>query len=169
MIVLPRYCLQLVTRITQLSLFPFHILLRQLHFRLFIVLFFSLKRLTGMVFDVFLLMCPGLRFWVLVLIWQQTRYPNGLTLVRRFTSPNILHPLSNRKLRVVLEGQSSPTRSIDSGVPQGSILGPTLFLVYINDLSDKVLSQLAMYADDSTLTVFHLTLPTLLAVRRVSH
>ena len=59
--------------------------------------------------------------------------------------------LSNRKLKVVLEGQSSPTRSINSGVPQGSILGPTLFLVYINDLPDNVLSQLAMYADDSTL------------------
>ena len=59
--------------------------------------------------------------------------------------------LSNRKLRVALEGQSSPTRYINSGVPQGSDLGPTLFLVYINDLPDKVLSQLAMYADDSTL------------------
>ena len=59
--------------------------------------------------------------------------------------------LSNRKLRVVLEGQSSPTRSINSDVPQGSVLSPTLFLVYINDLPDKVLSQLAMYADVSTL------------------
>ena len=59
--------------------------------------------------------------------------------------------LSNRKLRVVLEGQSSPTRSINSGVPQGSVLGPSLFLVYINDLPDNILSQFAMYADDSTL------------------
>ena len=59
--------------------------------------------------------------------------------------------LSNRKLKVVLEGQSSPTFSVNSGVPQGSVLGPTLFLVYINDLPDTVLSQLAMYADDSTL------------------
>ena len=59
--------------------------------------------------------------------------------------------LSNRKLKVVLEGQSSPTRSINSGVPQGSVLGPSLFLVYMNDLPDVILSQLAMYADDSTL------------------
>ena len=59
--------------------------------------------------------------------------------------------LSNCKLKVALEGQSSPTGSINSGVPQGSMLGPTLFLVYINDLPDKVLSQLAMYADDSNL------------------
>ena len=61
MTVLPRSCLQLVTRITQLSLCSFHILLSQLHFSLFIVLFFSLERLTGMVFDIFLLMCPGSR------------------------------------------------------------------------------------------------------------
>ena len=77
------------SEITQLSLFPFHILLPQLHFSLFIVQFFSLERLTGMVFEVFLLMCPGLRCWVLVLIWQQMSYPNGLTLVWRFTSPHV--------------------------------------------------------------------------------
>ena len=59
--------------------------------------------------------------------------------------------LTNRKMKVVLEGQSSSTCFIDSGVPQGSVLDPTLFLVYINDLSDNVLSQLAMYADDSSL------------------
>ena len=59
--------------------------------------------------------------------------------------------LCNRKLKVVLEGQSSPTRSFNSGVPQGWVLGSSLFLVYINDLPDVILSQLAMYADDSTL------------------
>ena len=51
----------------------------------------------------------------------------------------------------MLEGQSSPTRSINSGVPQGSVFGPFLFLVYINDLPDVILSQLAMYADESPL------------------
>ncbi len=59
--------------------------------------------------------------------------------------------LSNRKLKVVLKGQSSPTLSINFSVPQVSVLGPTLFLAYINDLPDEVLSQLAMYADDSIL------------------
>ena len=56
--------------------------------------------------------------------------------------------LTNHKMKVVPECQSSPTFSINSGVPQGSVLGPTLFLVYINDLPDNVLSQ---YADDSSL------------------
>ena len=78
--------------------------------------------------------------------------------------------LSNRKLNVVLEGQSSPTRSINLGVPQGSVLGPSLFLVYINDLPDVILSQIAMYADDSTLyTVFPPTLLALLVVEWVPH
>ena len=59
--------------------------------------------------------------------------------------------LTNRKTKVVLEGQSSLTCSINSGVLQGSVHGPTLFLVYINDLPDNALSQLATYADDSSL------------------
>ena len=58
--------------------------------------------------------------------------------------------LSNRRLRVVLDGKSSQEYPVNAGVPQGSILGPTRFLLYINDLPDDVICNIAIYADDTT-------------------
>ena len=58
--------------------------------------------------------------------------------------------LSNRRLRVVLYGKSSQEYPVNAGFPQGSILGPTLFLLYINDLPDDVICNMAIYADDTT-------------------
>ena len=52
---------------------------------------------------------------------------------------------------MVLNGNSSQEYPLNAGVPQGSILGPTLFLLYINDLPDDVTCNTAIYADDSTL------------------
>ena len=59
--------------------------------------------------------------------------------------------LSNRRLRPVLDGNSSQEFLINAGVPHGFILGPTLFLLYINDLFDDVICSIAIYTDDATL------------------
>ena len=59
--------------------------------------------------------------------------------------------LSNRHQRVTLNGSESTWRSISAGVPQGSVLGPLLFLVYINDLTENIKSQMRLFADDSSI------------------
>ena len=59
--------------------------------------------------------------------------------------------LSNRKQRVVLNGSYSDLSSVESGVPQGSVLGPLLFLVYINDLERNIKSNVKFFADDTML------------------
>ena len=59
--------------------------------------------------------------------------------------------LSNRWLRVVLDGKSSQEYSFNAGVPQESIIGCTLFLQYINDHPDDVIYNIAIYADDTTI------------------
>ena len=57
---------------------------------------------------------------------------------------------SNRQLRVVLEGKTSQEYPVNTGNPQGSILGPTLFLLYNNELTDDVICNIAIYPDDTT-------------------
>ena len=52
---------------------------------------------------------------------------------------------------MVLDGKSSQEYPVNTGVPQGSILGTALFLLYINDLPDDVIFNIAIYADDTTL------------------
>ena len=52
---------------------------------------------------------------------------------------------------MVLDGKSLQEYPVNAGIPQGSILEPTLFLLYINDLPDVVISDIAIYADDTTL------------------
>ena len=52
---------------------------------------------------------------------------------------------------MVLDGKSSQEYPVNAGAPQGSILGPTLFLLYLYDLPDDVICKIAIYADDTTL------------------
>ena len=70
-------------------------------------------------------------------------------------SGNILNTiidfLSFRKQRVVLNGQVSQWANIEAGVPQGSILGPLLFLININDRSDDLSTNARLFADDTSL------------------
>ena len=57
--------------------------------------------------------------------------------------------LKNRRQRVFVNGQPSGWCPVLSGIPQGSVLGPLLFVVYINDLPDNVSSMVQMFADDT--------------------
>ena len=59
--------------------------------------------------------------------------------------------LSNRRQRVILNGQVSNWAPVLSGVPQGSVLGPLLFLIYVNDLEDGIKSQIRFFADDTSI------------------
>ena len=68
---------------------------------------------------------------------------NALQLIQSF--------LHNRRQRVALNGQSSSWLSIRADVPQGSVLGPLLFLIYINDLPEGLISEVKLFVDDTSL------------------
>ena len=59
--------------------------------------------------------------------------------------------LENRNKRVILHGQCSSWKNIVSGVPQGSVLGTLLFLTYINDLPNGLVSRCKIFADDTSI------------------
>ena len=59
--------------------------------------------------------------------------------------------LNNRLQRVVLNGKNSEWKEVKAGVPQGSILGPLLFLIYVNDIPDNLQSNVKLFADDVSL------------------
>ena len=82
---------------------------------------------------------------------QKLLYKLHLYGVRGQTLSWIKAFLGNRSQTVVVEGEESPTAPVTSGVPQGSVLGPILFLVYINDLPEQVRSKVRLFADDTAL------------------
>ena len=85
-------------------------------------------------------------------VWQ-----NGLIykLNQNGVASDLLDTLTNfleeRKQRVVLNGQYSTWTNVEAGVPQGSILGPLLFLIYINDFPENLASNLKLFPDDTSL------------------
>ena len=59
--------------------------------------------------------------------------------------------LIDRRQRVIVDGEVSNWKSVLSGVPQGSVLGPILFLIYINDFDDDITSKVMKFAVDTNI------------------
>lgn len=80
-------------------------------------------------------------------------------LIHKLESLGIKNPLlnwfrsylSNRYQHVVIDSECSNWVRIEACVPQGSVLGPLLFLIFINDISDSLATNCFLYADDTTL------------------
>ena len=88
------------------------------------------------------------RVWHKGLLYKLKRAGIGGTLLEW-----LKNYLTDRKQRVTMEGEISETKCITAGVPQGSILGPILFILYINDLVEELNVDIRLYADDVSLFI----------------
>jgi hypothetical protein len=71
--------------------------------------------------------------------------------IRGHTKEWVCSFLADRKQQVVVDGSKSTDEQVLSGVPQGSVVGPVLFLIYINDMADNINSSIRLFADDCIL------------------
>ena len=121
-------------------------------------------QLTGLVSDLMNKMQHGKQTDLLVMDFSKAfdKVGHGRLLhkldhygVKGNTNRWIKNFLNDRTQQVVLEGHTSEEVEVDSGVPQGSVLGPSMFLFYVNDLADTLSSSVRLFADD---TIIYLTI-----------
>jgi hypothetical protein len=87
-------------------------------------------------------------------VWHKSLlFKLKLTGVNKQLISRIESYLSDRQQKVVSEGFSSTLMGIKAGVPQGSVLDPFLFLVYINDIVNDINNDIRLFADDTSLFV----------------
>ena len=79
------------------------------------------------------------------LLFKLKSYGNTLKRIESY--------LVDRVQRVVLDGFYSSFKPISAGVPQGSVLGPSLFLLYINDIADNLVNNIRLFADGTSLFI----------------
>ena len=81
------------------------------------------------------------------------KVPHQILLLKLKAQCNVINWiekwLTHRRQRVIVDGEISNWKSVLSCVPQGSVLGPILFLIYINDLEDDISSKILKLADDT--------------------
>lgn len=107
---------------------------------------FDEKKSTCMVFcDIFKAFD---RVWHKGLIFKLKQYGISGNLLNWLS-----HYLTNRNQKVFIGSSYSSTKFLNAGVPQGSVLGPLLFLIYVNDIAEPLLSSTRLFADDSSLAV----------------
>jgi hypothetical protein len=84
--------------------------------------------------------------WYTGLLYKLAKMELSVKLIKLISSF-----LSDRKFRVSVEGELSTPRYMEAGVPQGSVLSPTLYNLYINDTPQTIGVHLALFADDTCL------------------
>jgi retron-type reverse transcriptase len=86
--------------------------------------------------------------WHTGLLYKLSKLDFSVSLIKLISSL-----LYNRKVFVSVEGELSTPRIMKAGVPQGSVLSPTLFNMYVNDIPQAIGVHLALFADDTCLYV----------------